>query len=622
MRSSGAASKCNTRPAIATLTAIALVGSGVIALVAATDASAAPAAKSASTSTAKAAKAKAAKAKAEKAKKKAKRHAKKHAKKKRPPQAPPRTPAPPPAPNPPTRPAPDSATWYSTDGSGNNLSHSSWGSAGINLRRQSSATYGDGVSTPTGADRPSGRAVSNSLSAQSDDILNRRNLSGMIYVFGQFLDHDLSQTKTTGGASFPIQVPMGDPEFDPTSTGTKTIGLKRSVFDPATGTSSDNPRQQVNSVTAFIDGSQVYGSDATRAAALRTFSGGKLRTSTGNMLPFNTDGFPNDNDAHVVSDANLFLAGDTRANENPALVAMQTLFMREHNRVATSLASRNPTWTDEQLYQEARRAVCAELQAIVFNEFLPALLGQGAVAHYTGYQADANPGIDTEFSTGAFRFGHSTLDSDVGRMDDDGTDTPQGPMQLRDGFFNTTVYDPSLPNHEGDIDPFLKAVASETAQEVDTKLIDEIRNFLFGRPGQGGFDLAALNIQRGRDHGLADYNSIRAAYGLPRVTSFAGITPNVASQNKLRDLYGTVDNIDLWTGGLAEAHAPGSSVGPLFQRIMGRQFSALRNGDRHYFENQSPVAGIRDVGSTRLSDVIKRNTSLTHVQPNVFLWRD
>lgn len=617
MKSSGARSTTTTHSAIsgrslvAGISAVALIGSGVVTVITASEAAAAPSVHAVSGATTKAAKARAAKAK-------------KKAKKKAPPNRPtpaPR-PVPPPAPNPPTSPAPDSATWYSVDGSGNNVSHTTWGSAGVNLRRQSPAAYGDGVSTPAGADRPSGRVVSNSLSAQSDDVLNRRHLSGMVYVFGQFLDHDLSQTKSTGGASFPVQVPTGDPYFDPTSTGTKTIGLKRSVFDPSTGTDSSNPRQQVNAVTAFIDGSQIYGSDSTRAAALRTFSGGKLKTSTGNMLPFNTDGLANDNDAHVVSDSQLFLAGDTRANENPALVAMQTLFMREHNRVAAAIASRNPTWTDEQLYQESRRTVAAELQAIVFNEFLPALLGPGAIGGYGGYRAETNPGIDTEFSTGAFRFGHSTLDSDVGRMNDDGTDTPQGPMPLRDGFFNTTVFDPALPNHQGDIDPFLKAVASETAQEVDTKLIDEIRNFLFGQPGQGGFDLAALNIQRGRDHGIADYNTVRAAYGLSRVASFADITPNVTTQNKLRDLYGTVDNIDLWTGGLAESHVPGSSVGPLFQRIMSRQFTALRNGDRHYFENQAPVLGVRDVGSTRLSDVIRRNTALTHVQPNVFFWRD
>src|SRR6185503_14936385 len=106
-------------------------------------------------------------------------------------------------------------------------------------------------------------------------------------------------------------------------------------------------------ITAFIDGSQIYGSDEARALALRTMSGGQLKTSEGNLLPYDTAGFPNDTGGAPL--ASTFLAGDVRANENIELTAMHTLFVREHNRLAAQLAARNPTWTDEQLYQQARR---------------------------------------------------------------------------------------------------------------------------------------------------------------------------------------------------------------------------------------------------------------------------
>src|SRR5262249_36548370 len=150
-------------------------------------------------------------------------------------------------------------------------------------------------------------------------------------------------------------------------------------------------------------------------------------------------------------------------------------------------------------------------------------------------------------------------------------------------------------------------------------ITDPVRNFLFGQPGQGGFDLASLNIQRGRDHGLADYNTVRAAYGLPRVSSFAQVTPDNGIQRKLHDLYQTPDNIDLWVRGLAEAHVPGSSPGPLTRAALIDQFTRLRDGDRFWYQNQTiyvPSGAWKDLsghdiplGSVTLADVIAANTT-------------
>src|SRR5207248_9031712 len=101
-------------------------------------------------------------------------------------------------------------------------------------------------------------------------------------------------------------------------------------------------------------------------------------------------------------------------------------------------------------------------------------------------------------------------------------------LSLAQAFFN-----PAQVVQTG-IDPILKYLSSDNAQEVDNKIVPELQNFLFGPPGAGGFDLAALNIQRGRDHGLADYNTTRRAYGLPAVTSFAQITSNTTDQAQLQ----------------------------------------------------------------------------------------
>jgi len=199
------------------------------------------------------------------------------------------------------------------------------------------------------------------------------------------------------------------------------------------------PRQQVNTITSYLDGSVVYGSDKTRAAALRSFVGGKLKVSSGNMLPLNTAGLPNANDAHVVPDTELFLAGDVRANENIELTAVQTLFVREHNYIADKIAKDNPSLSDEQIYQRARAWVTAEIQAITYKEFIPALLGQGAISAYTGYKPNVDASIANEFSTGAYRIGHTLINNDIEFLDNNGNEV-HAPVQLLDAFFNPTLF--------------------------------------------------------------------------------------------------------------------------------------------------------------------------------------
>lgn len=224
-------------------------------------------------------------------------------------------PPPPPAPAP-QDPPPPANTYEPIGNAGNNILHPLWGTANTQLVRTAPNAYTDKTSTPAGANRPSARVVSNILDTQTSSILNNRNMSDMVYVYGQFLDHDLSLTPT-GTEKAPVTVPKGDRWFDPSGTGNATIGLSRSVYDPSTGTTPANPRQQVNTITSFIDGSQIYGSDTTRTNALRTFTRGQLKTSSGNMLPYNTAGLANANDSHFLPDTQLYLAGDIPCEREP-----------------------------------------------------------------------------------------------------------------------------------------------------------------------------------------------------------------------------------------------------------------------------------------------------------------
>ena len=487
------------------------------------------------------------------------------------------------------------------DGTGNNIEHPEWGSTEEAMLRLADAEYADAISAVGGEDRPSARLISNAVSdSGGNDEISKRLMSAMTYAWGQFIDHDMTLTSSAENEKMSIAVPKGDPSFDPAGTGTKTIDTMRSAFDKSTGTDARNPRQQVNLITAFMDASMVYGSNSETAASLRTFTGGKMKTSEGDLLPVGDDG--------------QFQAGDIRANENPGLISLQTLFVREHNLQANRIAASDAKLTDEQVYQKARSIVAAEIQAITYNEWLPSLLGRGALEKYDGYDSSVNPGISNEFATAAFRFGHSLLGDDVGFLDDNGLPVRKE-VSLAEAFFNTSLV------KENGIDSALKYLASDPSMEVDTEVVEGVRNFLFGPPGAGGLDLASLNIQRGRDHGLADYNETREAVGLSRVTRFAEITSDKAMQTKLESLYGSVDDIDLWVGGLAEDHVRGSSVGETFQTIIVDQFERLRDGDRFWYQNQFSGRQLAQLQKTSLSDVIERNTDLTSIQKNAFFFR-
>jgi len=501
----------------------------------------------------------------------------------------------------------------SIDGSGNNLQDPLMGATFTELLRLVFSDYADGISEIPEAGLPSARVVSNIVSSQDELIPNTLNASDYVWQWGQFVDHDID---LTDGVNPPepadIPVPAGDPFFDPLDTGTQVIAFNRSVFDTSTGTGIDNPRQQINKITAWIDASNVYGSDVERAIALRTNDGtGRLNTSAGDLLPFNTEGLPNAGGP----DPSLFLAGDVRSNEQVGLTSMHTLFVREHNRYVEELAAERPGLSGDRLYERGRRFVGALMQAITYNEFLPVLLGEGAIPAYNGYNPNVNASIANVFSAAAYRFGHSMLSPEILRLDQNLNVIPEGNLPLLDAFFT-----PETITDEGGIDPILRGLAKQIAQRVDPFIIDAVRNFLFGPPGSGGLDLAALNIQRGRDHGLPKYNDTREQMGLTRVESFQDISSDPEIQMRLEDAFGNVDDIDIWTGGLSEDLVPGSHLGEVFHLIIKIQFESLKDGDRFWYERKLSGAELQEVQVTQLSDVIRRNTSIGfELQDNVFL---
>lgn len=475
--------------------------------------------------------------------------------------------------------------------------------SGYRLLRLAPSAYADGLNTPSGPSRPSARLISNNVCNQeiNTKIMNPKNCTDMFWLWGQFVDHDLDLT-TTSSDPFNIAVPTGDSYFDPTSTGTVEIPLTRSLYDPTTGTGII-PREQINLITQHLDATTIYGSTETRANWMRSFKDGKLKTGMGKFLPINDGTIEN---AGPVG-GNPFVSGDVRANENVALLSMHTLFMREHNWWCEKIKARNPSFTDEEIYQRARLMVESEIQCITYKEYLPLLLGTDAIPVYTGYNSNIESQIAIEFSTAAYRLGHSLISETINRLEND--ETNLGTVSLKDVLFSPHFY-----TNDGDIDYVLRGFCKQQCQKIDAKIVSSLRNFLFGEPGNGGLDLAALNIQRGRDHGIPDYNTVRTSLGLAAKSTFNEITSDATLATLLSNTYGNdISKVDLWIGGLCEDPVSGSQLGEVFHHIVQDQFVRVRDGDPNWYETRLTDEMVKCINRTTLSKILKRNTHIQNI---------
>jgi len=517
------------------------------------------------------------------------------------------------------------------------------GAVGENLLRLSGNGFADKVSVPagacskqqrtgntcpfpkenngTGSNRPNPRVISNKLMSQNQNIRSRRGLSDLSVYFGQFLDHDTDLTpelprsfvhKRPNDLQVNVAVPKGDFTFDIDSKGTETIHVRRFNFDNCTGEEHNKLREHTVAISAVLDANTVYGSDEKRLRLLRTLKNGLMKTHKG-FLPLNTFKLKMANP--IGRDpTKLHAAGDVRANVAPTLLVLHTLFVREHNRIAKEYKRKHRRATDEEIFQYARKMVIAEMQAITYREYIPSLLGR-LLPRYKGYNPKIDTGIATEFSTAAFRFGHSQINSKVFRFDKNGRVSQYGHLPLRDAYLK-----PEILTEQGGLDPILRGAVKQRAEEIDTKIVDDLRNFLFPKKGTS-LDLAAINIQRGRETGIPDYNTVRKKLGLRKVKSFYEITRNGNVARTLKSLYKNVNNLDLWVGGLAEDHVRGSELGPTFEKIFINQMIRLRDGDRFWYTRILSRNEIRTVHRNTLSRIIRLNTGFKNPPKNVFFVR-
>ena len=236
--------------------------------------------------------------------------------------------------------------------------------------------------------------------------------------WGQFMSHDMAKTTLQPSSNCPscepvpskcIPVKITDKDTNDNFKNRKCLRISRSAPVCGTGTPS-NPRQQLNENTAYVDGSMIYGSSSKDLHKFRDGRTGFLkmdRFNDMNVLPFDHAKCPS-----ATQCTASFVAGDIRANLFIGLSSMHILFAREHNRIARILQTMNPSWSGDRLFQEARKIVGAEIQAILYREFLPKVLGESmetVIGPYKGYDPTVDATISNGFTTSAYRFGHGML---------------------------------------------------------------------------------------------------------------------------------------------------------------------------------------------------------------------
>lgn len=589
------------------------------------------------------------------------------------------------------------------DGSGNNQQRPSQGAAGRPYTRVAAAAYADGTAAMAGG--PSPRYISNRIfNDTGQNIFSARGVSQWAWAWGQFLDHTLGLAQEgTEAADLPFDA------ADPLETFTNDFGAISFTRDAAATTGT---RQQVNTVSSYLDAWNVYGGSEARLEWLREGPVDANLANNGPHLLLDADGnLPRRDergDSSTAPDMALMgrltgttdeaaVAGDVRANENVALTAIHTLFAREHNRIVDGLPA---SLGAQRRFDIARRVVMAEQQYITYREFLPAV--GITLPAYRGYDPRVDARISNEFATVGYRAHsmiHGEFEVDVVADDLDAateaalqaqgvTVTPAGEDRELTIPLNVAFGNPDLLDEIG-VDPMLAALGGEAQYANDEQFDNQLRSVMFQVPGpgvtdpatqcndqsdltqcySGVVDLAAIDIARARDHGIPSYNDLRAAYGLPRVTSFTQITgeatdrfpndpaidaadplddPDILDVVELRDaagnvltpgsdegnedtvravrrttlaarlraVYGSVDEVDAFVGMVAERHLRGSEFGALQAAMWKRQFSALRDGDRFYFENDQGLRTIRErYGIDYRVSLSRLITANTRVEP-------
>uniref|UniRef100_A0A8C1M2T7 NAD(P)H oxidase (H2O2-forming) n=1 Tax=Cyprinus carpio TaxID=7962 RepID=A0A8C1M2T7_CYPCA len=497
------------------------------------------------------------------------------------------------------------------DGWYNNLADHDRGAADAALVRLFPAQYTDGVYLPRQEPHlPNPRQISNIAMSGQSGLMSYRNRSVQSVAFGYHVWSEISETRRPGCPPefMHIKVQKEDPVFGSNSSQPVLLQFQRAEWDPSTGKSPNNPRTQVNHVTAWIDGSSIYGSSSSWCDALRTFSKGLLASGSSKDMPRRSSSgylmWSAPDPSTSPGSQELYEFGNAWANENIFTVTEGIIWFRYHNYLASKLHEEHPFWSDEELFQNARKRVIATFQV--------------NTVFFAGYQKYVDPGISAEFEAAAVRFGLTLPPPGVYKRY-----TAQ--ITFVKLLEINVDMNPNLQSSQ-DVDELIMGMASQIAEREDNIIVEDLRDYMYGPLRFSRSDAVALTIQRGRDFGLPSYNQIRESLNMRPVNSWDEINPKLKNTQVLPQpsLYeNDISRLELFVGGLLESQ---EGPGPVFSTIILDQFERIRNADRFWFENiqnglftEEEIQAIRN---TTFHDVLLDVTSAEEgdIQKNVFFW--
>ncbi|ELR16527.1 protein kinase domain containing protein [Acanthamoeba castellanii str. Neff] len=507
--------------------------------------------------------------------------------------------------------------------------------------------YTDDLEAPPRIDGPSARNISNKLFSRLPGN-NPLLTNDLQTIWGQLTVLDICNTVRgiqlrdaypflIAPANYTLEqlgipIPVDDLFYNPTANESLKCPLQRSAPHPSAYPFNPTAqRNQFMDITGWLDASWLYGSVGWDPHAKFTYNEVRAKNGAGDYTCKLNNSywfFPHELELTFIPETTQNIAiwkrrGDLRTNKTPDLIALTEVFGLEHNRLCDEFEAAHPEWTQDRLFEEARKWIIAFMQKITTREWLAADMGVPLNSTYygqVGYDPTVDAGIENFFCSVAMRYGHSEVNSQVFLADDDYKQSSIGNILVRDWYFQTKKIDET----PGMIEDLLRGLTVQRQGLVDTSFVDDLRNYMFSTPTWNQFsnpgpdflcgDLPATNIQRARDHGMPDYNAARVQLGLTPITTWTDLTNDTEVVQILAELYpGGVGTLDPYVGGLFEVHVTGAHVGELFHKVIMDQFERLRNGDRFWYERKGMFtpAELAIVHNTTIMDIISRNMNVT-----------